>query len=207
LTIMIRKEDGLYSATATPPDSDADWTSSQPMTAKELFQSLVLVGCYPVDVWKAFQTCDPDLPMNSYYSFEGMDRDIDLRLDGKSVSRCCIDSAFSLEFLQNQAEAVIRITGQMKIKDSKTQLSLSGHKPILAAQASLLFGKTIEHAVGRKDGTLDVRFSDGSELVVPVDPDYEAWELVADNGFKVISLPGGKLAIWGPRKIRDKGSQ
>src|SRR6266516_141831 len=52
--------------------------------------------------------------------------DVELRLNGKNVSRCCIDTAFSLEVLEKDAQTVIRIGGQMNIKHGENQLSLSG---------------------------------------------------------------------------------
>jgi len=127
---------------------------------------------------------------------EFSEADVELRLNGKNVSRCCIDTAFSLEVLEKDAQTVIRIGGQMNIKHGGTQLSLSGEKPTQAGQAFILVGKTIERAIGRKDGSLDISFVDGSRLVVPVDPHYEAWELSASDGFLVVSRPGGGLATW-----------
>ena len=94
---------------------------------------------------------------------------------------------------------MIRIEGRMSIEHGGTQLGLSGEKPAEAGQASILVGKTIQHAIAGKDGSLDVRFTDGSRLVVPSDPDYEAWEANATDGFMVVSLPGGGLSTWKPR--------
>ncbi len=31
---------------------------------------------------------------------------------------------------------------------------------------------------------------------VPVGQDYEPWELVGPGGVRVVSLPGGDLAVW-----------
>jgi len=64
----------------------------------------------------------------------------------------------------------------------------------------MLVGKTIARAIGRKDGSLDVSFTDGSRLVVHIDPGYEAWELSASDGFMVVSLPGGGLSTWKARQ-------
>jgi hypothetical protein len=128
-----------------------------------------------------------------------MDVDVDLRLKGKVVSRCCIDAAFSLEFHEKGSRTVIRIARQMNIEHGSMMLSLSAENPTEAARACILQRKTITEAIGRKDGSLNVSFSDGSKLVVPVDPDYEGWELSATDGFLVVSRPGGGLATWSPR--------
>jgi len=125
-----------------------------------------------------------------------MDVDVDLRLNGKIVTRCYIDAAFSLEFWEKGFRTVIRIGGRMSIAQGGLHLELSASKPTEAAQASVLWGKTVAKATGRKDGSLDVDFADGYRLTVPVDPDYEAWELRGNGGFLVVSRPGGGLAIW-----------
>jgi hypothetical protein len=57
-------------------------------------------------------------------------------------------------------------------------------------------GGTVKNAVGCKDGSLALSFTDGTTLTVPFDEKYEAWEASADDGFMVLSLPGGRLAIW-----------
>ena len=130
-----------------------------------------------------------------------MDIDVDLRLKGKVVTRCYLDGAFGLEFWEKGSRTVIRITRIMRIEQGGLELELSAEKTTEAAQASILLRKTIAHAVGLKDGTLDVSFSDGTRLIVPVDPDYEAWEVSGDDGFLVVSRPGGGLAVWGPREV------
>jgi|GEM_PF-2068770 len=130
---------------------------------------------------------------------EGESADVDLRLKGKIISRCCIDAAFSLEILEERSRTVIRIGGQMSIEHDGFRLSLSGEKPKEAAQASVLLGKTIGSAIAHGDGSLEIGFKDGSRLLVPVDPHYEAWEMNATDGFMVVSRPGGGLSTWSPR--------
>jgi hypothetical protein len=127
------------------------------------------------------------------------DEDIDLRLKGKMVTRCYIDAAFSLEFWEKGFLTVIRISSLMSIEKGELLLKLSAGKTAEAAQATMLWGKKVEHAVGRKDGSLDIGFVDGTKLRVPIDPDYEAWDLRGEKGFIVVSRPGGGLAIWLPK--------
>ncbi len=128
-----------------------------------------------------------------------LESDVDLRLTGKVVSRCCVDTALSLEFLEKDMQTSIRIGGQILIEQEGTRLELSGETTTEAGQASVLVGRIVRRALGQKDGTLDMGFTDGSRLMVPVDPRYEAWELSSTDGFMVVSRPGGGLAIWGPR--------
>lgn len=47
-------------------------------------------------------------------------------------------------------------------------------------------------------GVLHVVFTDGRELVVPPSIDYEAWDVDTPGRepSKVVSMPGGELAVW-----------
>jgi len=92
----------------------------------------------------------------------------------------------------------------MEIDHMGRRVSLNPEKPTEAGQGCVLFGKTIQKAIGRKDGRLDISFTDGSTLVVPSDPKYEAWEASADDGFLVVSVPGGGLTTWSA-KAKTKG--
>jgi len=125
--------------------------------------------------------------------------DVDLRLNGKTISRCCFDTALILEVLEKGSRTSIRIGGLMNIHLHGVERNLSGEKPAEVGEAFVLIGKTIKSAVGRGDGSLRISFEDGTELLVPIDPHYEAWEVNSTDGFMVISLPGGKLSTWKPQ--------
>lgn len=131
-----------------------------------------------------------------------LDVDVDLCLKGKQVSRCCIDASFSLEILERGFRTEIRISTQMSIEQDGTRLELSAEKPMDAAKGAILQGKIVSNAVGNKDGSLSMTFTDGSKLTVPVSDNYEAWTLNASDGFLVVSQPGGKLAVWSPIKSK-----
>ena len=45
------------------------------------------------------------------------------------------------------------------------------------------------------DGALTLDFGD-ARITVPADDDYEAWQVSADDGFLVVSVPGGELSCW-----------
>jgi hypothetical protein len=50
-----------------------------------------------------------------------------------------------------------------------------------------------------KGGRLDVKFDDGTRLQVPMDLEFEAWEISGTGavaGLKIVSMPGGELAVW-----------
>jgi hypothetical protein len=49
-----------------------------------------------------------------------------------------------------------------------------------------------------KGSHLEVVFGDNAILHVPADDKYESWGLVGDNGMRIVSVPGGELAVWLP---------
>ncbi|MEV0358024.1 DUF6188 family protein [Nocardia sp. NPDC050697] len=61
--------------------------------------------------------------------------------------------------------------------------------------ASALRG-TITAATVDPAGVLTVDFDSATRLVVPPDADYEAWTLAGPDGYRVVCLPGGELAVW-----------
>jgi hypothetical protein len=64
-----------------------------------------------------------------------------------------------------------------------------------------LFNQTIRECWATPKGDLTMTFRSGVLLHVPADPDYEAWQITAnddDNRELLICMPGGDLAYWGP---------
>jgi len=59
-----------------------------------------------------------------------------------------------------------------------------------------LEGRQVTLAHASEDGDLRIEFADRTSLVVPFDPDFEAWTVAAPQGFKAVSLAGGGLTVW-----------
>lgn len=57
---------------------------------------------------------------------------------------------------------------------------------------------SVDEAMAFDDGSLRLSFVDGSSVQVPGSPQYEAWGMVGPAGLRVVSVPGGELAIWQP---------
>ena len=61
MPIKIKLESkGLYSAEASPPDTDREWATSNPLTVGELINELYAIGAHQTDIGDAFYTADPD---------------------------------------------------------------------------------------------------------------------------------------------------
>jgi hypothetical protein len=118
---------------------------------------------------------------------------IGIPLAGKTVSRCVIDSAFTMEFGEGE---LLRIEGGFILQSTARRHALSAERAEELGPALVVVGKTISWSSASEGGELDVHFVDGTNLRVSPDSQYEAWEVVGKGGFRVVCMPGGELAIW-----------
>jgi hypothetical protein len=123
-----------------------------------------------------------------------------LPVSGQTVTRCCVDAAFSIELsTAGCAEATISISGTFDLQSKNALRRLRPERGASTLAPALgLLGLTVDHAEAYKDGTLELAFSDGSRVRVAPDPVYEAWEFAGGRGAKAVALPGGDLAVWRP---------
>lgn len=124
---------------------------------------------------------------------------------GRSVTQCRLDYAFTLVVADESAGSFeIRIEQPFVVTSRGDEVVLDPEgEPARMAPALGLLRQDIEQAAAFKDGRLELSFTDGGVLSVPVGEDYEAWSIVGPAGLRIVSLPGGELAIWSPD--RDRG--
>ena len=60
-----------------------------------------------------------------------------------------------------------------------------------------LLGDVVRTARALDTGELQITFRSGSELMVCTDADVESWAVAGQNGFLVVCLARGELAVWG----------
>jgi hypothetical protein len=60
-----------------------------------------------------------------------------------------------------------------------------------------LLGDVVRTAWARETGELQLVFGSGAELVVGVDADFESWAVAGPDGFLIVCLARGELAVWG----------
>ncbi len=72
------------------------------------------------------------------------------------------------------------------------------YPPVPDVLASFV-GKTIRALQVSAVGDLSVTFDDTSQLSVKAAAENEAWQLSGPRGEMAVCMPGGELAIWGPR--------
>lgn len=93
---------------------------------------------------------------------------------------------------------LVRIGGECTLTapdDTTTNLTPEGDPSDLAPVLRLA-RLGVRRTEAFNDGHLEMEFSDGTRLDVPADDDYEAWTATADNGVRIVSMPGGELAVW-----------
>lgn len=123
-------------------------------------------------------------------------QDIPLPLRGKTVSRCIVDNAFAIDFIEQGRRSTIRIEGRFLLREGGEDLPLAAGRIEDMARALVLIGKTVSKALARGTGALEVAFEDGTELVVPPNPTVDAWEFAGPDRSVVGSLAGGGLSTW-----------
>jgi Family of unknown function (DUF6188) len=127
-----------------------------------------------------------------------------LPLAGRSVSRCYVDYAFGICFYVGGPSTEIRIEGKIRLlANGRDEVVVEPGTNVVSDPRSLgplliLFGKSVIWAHAFKNGALKVLFE--GDLMMEVDPGgkYEAWELSAKGGLKLVSVPGGSIAYWKP---------
>jgi len=82
--------------------------------------------------------------------------------------------------------------------DGRQDVSLDPERQNVTA-ANGLFGAKVLSAVAFKTGSMRLVFDNGWHLNSRADPSFEAWEVLGPGGWRIISMPGGELAIWPER--------
>ncbi|TNC28025.1 DUF6188 family protein [Amycolatopsis alkalitolerans] len=123
---------------------------------------------------------------------------MDLRLKGKTLLSETVEYSAVLHFSD----------GYMARIESPFGLDISGKhyelSPETDPQESFqpmkgLLQQTVTTADVDNSGVLSLVFSNGATIRVEPDNDYEAWTVAGPDGFLIVSMPGGELAVWEPK--------
>src|SRR5437899_11565044 len=104
----------------------------------------------------------------------------------------------TLELLDGLPGTRIRIGGLFSLREGATELTINPEDPLSAGKSVVVVRKKAAGGVALGDGTLNLEFTDGMQLVVPPRPAYDAWERSASTGLSLVSVPSGGLAVWEP---------
>ena len=91
-----------------------------------------------------------------------------------------------------------------------THITLEGRSPVeidttlcqdeLTDEVRPLLGQAITKAAVSTTGDLAITLNH-AQLEVKAGDDHEAWQLSGPDGEMVVCMPGGELAVWGPRGV------
>jgi hypothetical protein len=133
-------------------------------------------------------------------SFEESDDGWTIALQGREVTMCSVDYAFTLLFWAlDQPEARLRIEQPFELTEP------DGQRWLLAAETNRrdlgpaldCFGKTVARFFVDRGGGLALSFTDGTRLTVESHAKFEAWDLAGPGSLKLVCMPGGgEPAMW-----------
>ncbi|MFD8323151.1 DUF6188 family protein [Kitasatospora purpeofusca] len=119
-----------------------------------------------------------------------------MNLRGQDVTRISIDHRLTL-LLDSDARIALGCPFELSQGSKRTAESVvldPGRQNVAAALG--LFGATVVSAVAFKTGSMRLVFDNGCHLNCRAHPDYEAWEVLGPEGWRIVSGPGGGLAVW-----------
>lgn len=120
-------------------------------------------------------------------------------LEGCSVTRCCIDYAVTFTIADAGEAFEIRIEEPFEVHRAGDDAIVEpGGDPVGMAPALALLHAEVEKAVAFRDGRLLLRFLDGAEVLISASEEFEPWTLVGPGGLRLVSMPGGEIAVWTP---------
>ncbi|MFC1436650.1 DUF6188 family protein [Streptacidiphilus sp. N1-10] len=122
-----------------------------------------------------------------------------MNLRGLTVVGIGISYQLSL-CLDTQARVVLGCPFQLTqgVGDGRRDVVLDPGRQDVAAAIGL-FGARVLSAVASKTGSMRLVFDNGCHLNSRADPSFEAWEVRGPGGWRIVSMPGGELAVWSGR--------
>jgi hypothetical protein len=125
----------------------------------------------------------------------------DLPLNGREVTQFQIDYAVTLVLGDSSGSFYVTIEQPFSMRLSRGAeevVIVPEAAPAAMGRALALLRETVQRAVAYKDGRLELDFTGGARVLVPVADKFEAWNIVGPDGLRLVSLPGGELAVWKP---------
>jgi hypothetical protein len=109
-----------------------------------------------------------------------------------------------LEFVQLDHAIVLGFSGDRKVVIEAVAHLEGPHGPAVVDPGadpsdalSTLLGDTVEMARTGESGELWLSFTSGALLRVDTDPEVEAWAVTGPDGFLIVCMARGELAVWG----------
>ena len=120
----------------------------------------------------------------------------ELPVDGTSVTQVRVDFAVTLIFTVDRFSCSVRVTNDFDLATGESVRRFATDKPTDLGPMMALLGSEVRFALAHSTGALTIEFADGQRLLTSAHPTYEAWEFESSLGARIVSMPGGELAIW-----------
>lgn len=114
-------------------------------------------------------------------------------MQGAEVVQVCFDFGVTIRM---QGGWELRINGDFRITAEGRTDHANAQSERLSEPRALSFLQLVVRDATVRDGTLQIRFSDGSALHVSPPEKFEGWTLSGPDHLLMVSLPGGQLAVW-----------
>jgi hypothetical protein len=124
-----------------------------------------------------------------------------IAVEGGVISRLTFDYSITIWIALAEGDTLnVRIGGVLLFTSPDTDYRINAEVPSSACPLLDILHRTPQSLTAYKDGRLELILSDEYRVRVMPDPAFEAWELYTDLslGLKLVSLPGGGLAVWLP---------
>lgn len=93
-----------------------------------------------------------------------------------------------------ESVAVIRLPGS----GHSVEVDPRTKDPMAMAPALKLLHVSADRLEASRNGRLTVALGEGGLVEVAPDDDYEAWNVTGPEGLRLVSMPGGEVAVWAP---------
>jgi hypothetical protein len=122
-----------------------------------------------------------------------------LPLVGLTVNQVCLGYQVDLRI----AEALIQIEQPFTLSGDH-EADVDPQNAATLGPAIVMLRRVVSSAIAAADGSLVLDFEGGLHLTTPSSSEYEAWNAVGSHAarssrsdqWRVVSMPGGELAVW-----------
>jgi hypothetical protein len=122
----------------------------------------------------------------------------ELPLAGATVTQVSVDHAFALLLAPaSGGGGAFTCTVESPFVLGGATFTPGAEDPTTLGRALVVLHRTVVGAVHASEcGTLTIVLSGDLTLSVAPSDAYEAWNITGPDGFRVVAMPGGDLAIW-----------
>lgn len=119
-----------------------------------------------------------------------------VELESASVTQLTVDWAINLIIESGAVRWTVRIESPFVVHMDDNEQLVVPEDPATAAPVLQVLRRSVSQIEAADDGHLVVLFGDEGRIEVPAAEDYEPWEIADGEGRKIVSVPGGELAVW-----------